>query len=65
MSRGSIGKADETWVALAGLRLCAVTPGAVDEGDVGCGVTVGNRPVRLGGVIVAPGAGTSDAGGRV
>lgn len=65
MSRGSSGRAEETWVARTGLRLCAGELGDPDEGDAGCGVTVGNRPARFGGVIVAPGTGASVVVGTV
>lgn len=63
--RGSSGTAEETWVALAGRRLRDPDVAADDVGEDGCGVTVGNRPDRLGGVIVVPGTGTSVVGGSV
>lgn len=64
MRRESSGRAEDTWVTLVGFRSCE--PAARDgEGDVGCGVTVGNRPARFDGVIVEPAIGASVTGGRV
>src|SRR5262249_19334771 len=63
MSRVSSGRDAETWATLVRLPeeddelgLSGVTAGVAD------GVTVGNRPLRVGGVMTAPG-GTSVTGG--
>jgi len=58
MSRESSGSAEEVWVIRASLGACV---GLAD--GVACGVTVGNRPDRASGVMVAPGIGTSVVGG--
>lgn len=63
MRRGSSGRADETCATRIGRRPFAPDCGFddEDEGDA-VGVTVGNRPVKFGGVIVVPATGTSVVG---
>jgi hypothetical protein len=58
MSRGSSGSADDVCWTLVAVP-CPFCP-ALAEGD---GVTVGNRPPRLGGVMVELGKGWSVVGG--
>jgi hypothetical protein len=59
MSRESSGNADEVSVARVACRPCA---DGLDDVD-GCGVTVGKRPDRPAGEMVAPGIGSNVPGG--
>lgn len=60
MRRGSSGTAEETSVARTVLRALAADDDGSDE--EGLGVTVGNRPFRLGGLTVVPAIGASVGG---